>query len=252
MVVSVKSFCTRSFGLGAPPGGPLGRLLQGVFGAIGECCMQLPRGLFLWELLHPQTESGYPLLSPLGIYGVRLFLEGRWRLVEIDDRVPDGGPRGAPVFPLSSDPREAWGPLLAKGLLKAFRGPLLQGGGAPPLMEALTGRKEVSLPLSPSLLSSYCLRGLWASVKLRSKPPAAAAAAAAAADAGGAAEAPQRGSPGGPHDGGPWEELLGWTPFLVAAVKEGPPPAVSLLNRHTGGGPLQDLVGAPGELLQAL
>ncbi|KAL8274041.1 hypothetical protein Esti_002040 [Eimeria stiedai] len=237
MIVSLRTFCTRSAKLGAPPRGPFGRWLHGVFAFISECAVFLPRGFFLWELLHPQTEGGFPLLNPQGLYGVRLFLEGAWRVVDIDDLVPHGGsPGGPPVFPMSADPRELWAPLLAKAILKAFRGLLASEGGPPPVIEALTGRREVALPLCPSLLSAYTLRGLWASVKLKTEAPAAAAVA----------------EGGSERDGGETERegslkagSIGWTPFLVAAVKEEGALAVSLVNRQAGDRALQQVVGPP-------
>ncbi|XP_026190398.1 uncharacterized protein LOC34618272 [Cyclospora cayetanensis] len=255
VVVNVRSFCTRAVKLGPPPKGPFGRWLHGIFGFLAECAVFLPRGLFLWELLHPQTEKGFPLVNPQGVYGLRLFLDGAWRVVEIDDFVPVGGPQGSPVFPGSANAHELWGPLIAKGLLKAFRNILAAGGGPPPVIQALTGRREVTLPLSPSLLGSYVLRGIWVTVKLSPAAASAAAAANGEPDAGcttrkwdatsAAAERERASSLEGFREASS-EHMLSWSPFLVAAVREEGAPAVSLLNRQSGGGPLQDIVGAPG------
>ncbi|KAL8431678.1 hypothetical protein ACSSS7_005127 [Eimeria intestinalis] len=239
MIVSTRNFCTRSAKLGSTPRGPFGRWLHDVFAFVSECAAFLPRGFFLWELLHPQTEGGFPLLNPQGLYGVRLFLEGAWRVVDIDDLVPHGGPSGGPpIFPTSANPRELWAPLLAKAILKAFRGILAAGGGPPPVIEALTGRREVALPLCPSLLSAYTLKGLWASVKLNTGTPAAAAA--AAADGERQQDAGATEGEGSLRAGG-----IGWTPFLVAAVTEKGPPAVSLVNRQAGDPAIQQMVGPP-------
>ncbi|CDJ60395.1 hypothetical protein, conserved [Eimeria maxima] len=258
--------CCNPSGAGAPAGAPVVSPGGSNGGAPGGSSGSPP-------LASPRT--GAPLLSPTGApvsspggslaspggpaespvapdssTGAPSVGQGAWRAVQIDDIVPDGGPTGAPVFPVSKDPREMWGPLLAKGILKAFRGPLAAGGGPPPVIEALTGRKEVLLPLSPSLVSCYCLKGLWASVKLKANSAAAADAADAAAGGEREQEGVQRGGPLR-SVGGPFEQMLGWRPFLLAAAQEGDTPSVSLLNRQSGGGPLQQLAGAPGELFAA-
>ena len=48
---------------------------------------QVDEGCFLWELIHPQT-NGRPRHVPSGKYAVKLFDQGAWRLVTVDDRIP--------------------------------------------------------------------------------------------------------------------------------------------------------------------
>ena len=48
---------------------------------------QVDEGCFLWELIHPQTD-GRPRYVPNGKYAVKLFDQGAWRLVTVDDRIP--------------------------------------------------------------------------------------------------------------------------------------------------------------------
>ena len=48
---------------------------------------QVEEGCFLWELIHPQTD-GRPRHVPSGKYAVKLFDQGAWRLVTVDDRIP--------------------------------------------------------------------------------------------------------------------------------------------------------------------
>ena len=48
---------------------------------------QVDEGCFLWELIHPQTD-GRPRHVPSGKYAVKLFDQGAWRLVTVDDRIP--------------------------------------------------------------------------------------------------------------------------------------------------------------------
>ena len=70
-------------------------------------CMQLvalhaermEAGCFLWELIHPQT-AGRPRVVPSGKYAVKLFDQGAWRLVTVDDRMPFDA-SGAAILPRS-------------------------------------------------------------------------------------------------------------------------------------------------------
>ena len=70
-------------------------------------CMQLvalhaermEAGCFLWELIHPQT-AGRPRVVPSGKYAIKLFDQGAWRLVTVDDRMPFDA-SGAAILPRS-------------------------------------------------------------------------------------------------------------------------------------------------------
>ncbi|KAK2949012.1 hypothetical protein BLNAU_16012 [Blattamonas nauphoetae] len=42
----------------------------------------------LWSSIYPQNESGQPQLSPTGKYIVRLWVDGEWRMIVVDDRLP--------------------------------------------------------------------------------------------------------------------------------------------------------------------
>ena len=68
----------------------LSQAIASQFAAVAEHRLLLPRGTFLWELIYPQDEEGVPLFNPNGKYIVKLFLQGKWRKVLIDDVVPIG------------------------------------------------------------------------------------------------------------------------------------------------------------------
>lgn len=167
VVVGLRAFCLRHVRLvQVEEESAFSRWMRAVFGFVAQLAPLLRAGHFLWELINPQTESGFPLFNPRGHYCVSLFVDGLWRVVEVDDLIPvDATPARRPLFPESEDAREIWPQILAKAILKVFRRPLA-AGLSPPVVEALTGRIEVRLPLRADLLQSCLSRGLWASVRI--------------------------------------------------------------------------------------
>mmetsp|Transcript_69856 Transcript_69856/g.195315 ORF Transcript_69856/g.195315 Transcript_69856/m.195315 type:complete len:265 (-) Transcript_69856:1122-1916(-) len=87
-------------------------------GRLGDCFLlaamsviaashpELIRRLFIREALQP----GAPV-------GVRLFVDGEWRIVLVDQRVPVG-PTGRPLFGRARQPNLMWVPLLEKAYAK--------------------------------------------------------------------------------------------------------------------------------------
>ncbi|KAI9995137.1 hypothetical protein PInf_012184 [Phytophthora infestans] len=43
---------------------------------------------FLWQAIYPQDNSGKPVYNPGGKYCVKLYVLGRWRRVDVDDKLP--------------------------------------------------------------------------------------------------------------------------------------------------------------------
>ena len=72
---------------------------------------------FLWEAIYPKDEAGAPVYSASGKYAVRLWEQGCWRMVLVDDRMPFDA-NGAALVPASSSPLELWPMILAKALYK--------------------------------------------------------------------------------------------------------------------------------------
>ncbi|CBZ55629.1 hypothetical protein NCLIV_060540 [Neospora caninum Liverpool] len=169
VVVGLDAFLRREVGIFAvDPGAP--RCVAGIlsaFSVIADNAVLLPKGTFLWELIYPQSESGWPLYNPQGLYYVKLFLRSQWRLVEIDDFIPcDAAKR--PLAPVSSrDSRDLWPMLLAKAIWKAFQGEISRGVLDIPALEALTGRREIAYPLTGGAIRHFLTKGFWASVKIR-------------------------------------------------------------------------------------
>ncbi|KAF4654059.1 hypothetical protein FOL46_008896, partial [Perkinsus olseni] len=108
----------------------------------------IQEGCFLWELIHPQinldemerdgegdgegddgmipTSSpvfGYPIWNPNGRYIVKLFYDGKWRMIQVDDLMPvsategGGGASRLLLLPRASD-GALWPAILCKALLK--------------------------------------------------------------------------------------------------------------------------------------
>lgn len=74
-------------------------------------------GAYLWESIYPKAAGGAPAYSSSGKYAIRLWEQGAWRLVVVDDRIPFDA-HGRALLPLSSHPNELWPLLLAKALCK--------------------------------------------------------------------------------------------------------------------------------------
>lgn len=150
-VVSTAEFRSRELHLNHDDAAPaLTQAIASQFAIIAEHRRLIPRGYFLWELIYPQGEDGVPLFNPHGKYIVRLYVQGRWRQVLIDDVVPAGNSNVsgsfAAVLPSSGLPGVLWPQLLAKALLRAFQADLSQP--MLPAITALTGWLPFRLPLT--------------------------------------------------------------------------------------------------------
>lgn len=78
--------------------------------------------LMLWDNIYPHDkQTELPALSSTGKYVARVFYQGAWRALVIDDRVPVGKD-GLPLLPVSECAHELWPLLLSKALLKIGRG----------------------------------------------------------------------------------------------------------------------------------
>ncbi|KAE9358340.1 hypothetical protein PR003_g1337 [Phytophthora rubi] len=74
---------------------------------------------FLWQAIYPQDSSGHPVYNAGGKYSVKLFVCGRWRRVDVDDRLPLDSD-GNVVYLASSMKNEVWPSLLVKALYKVM------------------------------------------------------------------------------------------------------------------------------------
>ncbi|POM71132.1 Calpain-like cysteine protease C2 [Phytophthora palmivora] len=76
-------------------------------------------GPFLWQAIYPQDSTGQPVYNAGGKYSVKLFVFGRWRRVDIDDKLPLDAD-GNVVYLSSSLKSEIWPCLLVKALYKVI------------------------------------------------------------------------------------------------------------------------------------
>jgi hypothetical protein len=148
-------------------------------GALGDCFFisavsvlcrrpQLIRQLFI--------SDG---LSSEGVYAIRLFLDGRWRVVVIDDMLPCNSQTGLPAFGHTHHPGELWLTLLEKAYAKLYGSfAAISGGNVSEALRDLTGcavqdfnlangetrrlvrNGELWEELSSRLLQTYVLTGL--------------------------------------------------------------------------------------------
>ncbi|CBH18469.1 calpain-like cysteine peptidase, putative [Trypanosoma brucei gambiense DAL972] len=79
----------------------------------------LTKGNYLWELIHPHAPGTcHPVYNPYGKYVVRLFIDGYFRQVPIDDYLPVDA-LGRPFFSVTAQ-KEIWPALIAKALFVAL------------------------------------------------------------------------------------------------------------------------------------
>lgn len=79
----------------------------------------LPPGDYLWERIYPHAPGTcHPVYNPYGKYAVKLFVEGAFRKVIVDDALPVDE-LGRPLITITST-RELWPALLVKAVFKAF------------------------------------------------------------------------------------------------------------------------------------
>lgn len=72
---------------------------------------------YLWESIFPQDQHGVPIYTPGGKYSVRLFVAGKWRRVDVDDKFPVDQD-GYISLATSGMRNELWAAILTKALMK--------------------------------------------------------------------------------------------------------------------------------------
>jgi hypothetical protein len=102
--------------------------LLGQFLLVQQVQSQIPKGQYLFELIHPQS-NGLPIVSDKGRYCVKLWILDTWRAVTVDDRIPLDL-FGRPLF-VASRPLQLWPMLLSKALLKVMAAYHVLEQGAP-------------------------------------------------------------------------------------------------------------------------
>jgi hypothetical protein len=107
-------------------------------------------------------------LASQGIYTIRFFKNGRWKYVNIDDRIPCG-PTGQPLYARAKEPNEIWPMLLEKAYAK-INGRCyakLKTGTMSFALKDLTGGEPLTISLSDPQIRDECENGfLWQKLKL--------------------------------------------------------------------------------------
>eukprot|EP00746_Dinoflagellata_sp_MGD_P151409 gnl/MRDRNA2_/MRDRNA2_83019_c0_seq1.p1 gnl/MRDRNA2_/MRDRNA2_83019_c0~~gnl/MRDRNA2_/MRDRNA2_83019_c0_seq1.p1 ORF type:complete len:1373 (+),score=373.82 gnl/MRDRNA2_/MRDRNA2_83019_c0_seq1:96-4214(+) len=178
-VVEKAEIESRQFDLSVDDGcSPLAQGICSQILLVGEHAKFIPQGQFLWDLIFPQDESGTPLYNPNGKYCVKLFIQGAWRQVIVDDVVPVAQqavqPGGAyiahhvPLLPWNAGyPNAIWPLILSKAILKAFQADLKSGKFS--IVTCLTGWLPLRLPMTWDTLSFYHGRSLISAVAVDSQ-----------------------------------------------------------------------------------
>ncbi len=113
----------------------------------------IPPEAFLWESIYPKGPDGRPAVSPSGKYLVRVFYEGKWRRIFVDDRMPVDD-EGNVLLVKTECPNEIWPYILAKAILKLFNSSNLS---AMDMFVALTGLVEEPVSQTSDILATVIL-----------------------------------------------------------------------------------------------
>jgi len=87
--------------------------------------------------IFPQDKFGNPIYNPVGKYIVKLFLNGMWRAVEIDDYLPMD--QYGRLLTAQSSKGQLWVPLMEKAYLKVHGGYEFIGSNSSRDLYCLTG-----------------------------------------------------------------------------------------------------------------
>ncbi|KAL0586981.1 hypothetical protein ABG067_003321 [Albugo candida] len=74
---------------------------------------------FPWESIYPQDLRGAPLYNAGARYSIRLYVLGRWRSIDVDDRLPVDE-EGRSIYLSTMHPSDLWPSLLCKAISKTF------------------------------------------------------------------------------------------------------------------------------------
>ena len=89
--------------------------------------------------------------SAAGVVAISLFVDGGWRTVVTDDRVPCDTRARAPLYARALDPSSAWVALLEKAVAKLFGSyEAISGGNVGYALRLLSGGHARELPLPPA------------------------------------------------------------------------------------------------------
>lgn len=79
-----------------------------------------PHQNFLWRSIYPKLPNGKPCFNPSGKYLVRLFIQGKWRRVYVNDSIPLNSSNQICLSHFKDDPYELWPILISKAIYSAY------------------------------------------------------------------------------------------------------------------------------------
>ena len=109
---------------------------------------------FLWEAVYPQNQAGKPVYNPAGKYIVKVFLAGKWRMLEVDDTIPVGE-YDEPLILTSGIVGELWPTILAKAVYLLWD----KVGGRSKVAGDVDGSLELAKTANFAAFTFYTLTG---------------------------------------------------------------------------------------------
>ncbi|CAE8708106.1 unnamed protein product, partial [Polarella glacialis] len=138
-----------------------------VQGAIGDCWFLSALAVVAERPdLVARLFGGRPVTPADGCYEIRLFLDGVWRTIAVDDRLPCTGkqkrPDGSSLAFGRTKSDQLWGPILEKAYAKAYGSyKAISGGQVAEALHHLTGCPTETIDLDAK---NFDPRALWANL----------------------------------------------------------------------------------------
>ena len=73
----------------------------------------------IYENIYPKNKNDIAKMSEKGIYIIKVYFNGQWRSLYINDEIPCDE-NNQPLYPISSNPNEIWPLLICKAIHQLY------------------------------------------------------------------------------------------------------------------------------------